>query len=59
MKTMELKLNFDALDNLENETSFEEVKALELGSTGATEGASSVGSGLPVFPYFWFTCSSA
>ncbi|MFC2950004.1 hypothetical protein [Virgibacillus sediminis] len=56
---MELKLDFDVLENLEDELNIEEVEALDLeGSTGAAEGASSVGSGMPIFPYFWFTCSA-
>ncbi|WP_299095548.1 hypothetical protein [uncultured Metabacillus sp.] len=56
---MELKLDFNVLENLEDEMSFDEVKALDLGgTTGAAEGASSVGSTMPIFPYFWFTCSA-
>lgn len=56
---MELKLDFNVLENLEENISFDEVKALDIeGSIGATEGASSAGSSLPFPPYFWFTCSA-
>ncbi|MFC4767666.1 hypothetical protein [Effusibacillus consociatus] len=52
---MEFKFDMNALD----EVSYNEVKAIDMeGTLGATEGASSVGSTLPFFPFFWFTCSA-
>ncbi|GAC40676.1 hypothetical protein [Paenibacillus popilliae] len=52
---MEFKLDLQALENV----SFEEVETIDMeGTLGATEGAASVGSAMPIFPYFWFTCSA-
>lgn len=57
---MDFKLDLEEIENLEHQSfAIDELKALDMeGTTGATEGAASVGSSMPIPPYFWFTCSA-
>ncbi|WP_170105090.1 hypothetical protein [Desmospora activa] len=56
---MKFQLDVTELEKMEKDLSIEEIQAIAIpGTTGNTEGAASVGSTLPVPPYFWFTCSA-